>query len=80
MLNSLGHITSAAPTSSAPSEYHPDVSEERDAEARFKEVTEAHEALIDPERRAACDSIDQRHASGQSRRADDRPAPWPVGA
>jgi curved DNA-binding protein len=46
--------------------YHPDVSKEPDAEARFKEVAEAHEALIDTERRAAYDDIAQRHASGQS--------------
>ena len=45
--------------------YHPDLSQEPDAEARFKEVAEAHEALIDPERRAAYDAIAQRHASGQ---------------
>jgi curved DNA-binding protein len=45
--------------------YHPDVSTEPDAEARFKEVAEAHEALIDTERRAAYDDIAQRHASGQ---------------
>jgi curved DNA-binding protein len=45
--------------------YHPDVSKEPDAEARFKEVAEAHEALIDPERRAAYDDIAKRHASGQ---------------
>lgn len=45
--------------------YHPDVSKEPDAEARFKEVAEAHEALIDTERRAAYDNIAQRHASGQ---------------
>jgi curved DNA-binding protein len=45
--------------------YHPDVSKEPDAEARFKEVAEAHEALIDTERRAAYDDIAQRHASGQ---------------
>jgi curved DNA-binding protein len=45
--------------------YHPDVSKEPDAEARFKEVAEAHEALIDAERRAAYDDIAQRHASGQ---------------
>jgi curved DNA-binding protein len=45
--------------------YHPDVSKEPDAEARFKEVAEAHEALIDVERRAAYDDIAQRHASGQ---------------
>ena len=45
--------------------YHPDVSKEPDAEARFKAVAEAHEALIDPERRAAYDDIAQRHANGQ---------------
>ena len=45
--------------------YHPDVSKEPDAEARFKEVAEAHEALIDAERRAAYDDIAQRRASGQ---------------
>jgi len=45
--------------------YHPDVSKEPNAEARFKEVAEAHEALIDPERRAAYDDIAKRQASGQ---------------
>jgi len=45
--------------------FHPDVSSEPDAEARFKDVAEAHEALIDVERRAAYDEIAQRHANGQ---------------
>lgn len=45
--------------------FHPDVSKEPNAEARFKEVAEAHEALIDTERRAAYDDIAQRQASGQ---------------
>jgi curved DNA-binding protein len=45
--------------------YHPDVSKEPNAEARFKEVAEAHEALIDVERRAAYDDIAPRQASGQ---------------
>jgi len=45
--------------------FHPDVSKLPDAEARFKEVAEAHEALIDPERRAAYDSIGQGPARGQ---------------
>ena len=45
--------------------FHPDVSKEPNAETRFKEVAEAHEALIDPERRAAYDDIAQRHATGQ---------------
>jgi curved DNA-binding protein len=42
--------------------YHPDVSKEANAEDRFKEVSEAHEALIDPERRAAYDDLGQRRA------------------
>ncbi len=46
--------------------YHPDVSKEADAEARFKEVAEANEALTDPERRAAYDDVSRRHQSGQS--------------
>ena len=45
--------------------YHPDVSKEPNAEARFKDVAEAHEALIDPERRAAYDAVGQRHQNGQ---------------
>ncbi|MBC7701161.1 DnaJ C-terminal domain-containing protein [Aquabacterium sp.] len=35
--------------------YHPDVSKETDAEARFKDLAEAYEALSDPQRRAAYD-------------------------
>jgi curved DNA-binding protein len=46
--------------------FHPDLSKEPDAEARFKDVAEAHEALIDPERRAAYDDLAARHARGQS--------------
>ncbi|MCV2348535.1 DnaJ C-terminal domain-containing protein [Paucibacter sp. Y2R2-4] len=51
--------------------FHPDVSKEPQAEARFKAVAEAHEALIDPERRAAYDEMARRHASGQ----DSDPTP-----
>jgi curved DNA-binding protein len=46
--------------------YHPDVSEEPDAEERFKEVAEAHEALIDLERRAAYDEVVRRHENDQN--------------
>ena len=50
--------------------YHPDVSKEKDAEEKFKEMAEAYETLKDPEKRAAYDQLG-RHAPGQ----DFRPPP-----
>ena len=44
--------------------YHPDVSTEKDAEARFKDVSEAYETLRDAEKRAAYDQLGT-HAQGQ---------------
>ncbi|GAB1258273.1 curved DNA-binding protein [Aurantivibrio plasticivorans] len=44
--------------------YHPDVSEEHDAEDKFKEVTEAYEVLGDAKKRAEYDEIRQYGTQG----------------
>ena len=61
--------------------YHPDVSKEADAEARFKELGEANEVLRDPEKRAAYDQAgrqwERQRASGSQ---DFQPPPgWDAG-
>lgn len=55
--------------------FHPDVSKEPDAEARFKEINEANEVLRDPEKRAAYDALGTDWRAGQ----DFRPPPGSEG-
>src|SRR3984957_6037533 len=45
--------------------YHPDVSKEKNAEDRFKEVQEAYEVLRDPDKRAAYDQLGRDYRPGQ---------------
>jgi curved DNA-binding protein len=45
--------------------YHPDVSKEKDAEARFKELGEAYEVLKSAEKRAAYDRLKSQHSAGE---------------
>lgn len=49
--------------------YHPDVSKEPDAEAKFKEVGEAYEVLKDEQKRAAYDQLGSNWQAGQDFRA-----------
>lgn len=46
--------------------YHPDVSEQHNAEDQFKEITEAYEVLKIPEKRSEYDEIRQYGVHGQS--------------
>ena len=57
--------------------YHPDVSKEADAEAKFKELGEANEVLKDPEKRAQYDQLRQ---GGWRQGEEFRPPPgWGQG-
>ncbi|HEX5394162.1 MAG TPA: DnaJ C-terminal domain-containing protein [Rhodocyclaceae bacterium] len=56
--------------------YHPDVSKEKDAEARMMELNEANAVLSDPEKRAAYDQVGRGYSAGQDFRA---PPGWDTG-
>ena len=57
--------------------FHPDVSKEKDADARFKELGEAYDVLKDPEKRRAYDQLGADWKEGQ----EFRPPPeWNAGA
>ncbi len=56
--------------------FHPDVSKEANAEAKFKDAGEAYEVLKDPEKRAAYDELGANWKQGQ----EFRPPPnWDAG-
>lgn len=56
--------------------FHPDVNKEQDAEARFKEISEAYEVLGDAEKRAAYDQLGKEWKAGQEFRT---PPGWDEG-
>jgi curved DNA-binding protein len=59
--------------------YHPDVSKEADAEARFKDLAEAYAVLKDDERRAAYDAVGAQWQQGAGEPEFNPPPGWDSG-
>ena len=57
--------------------YHPDVSKEKNAESKFKEVQEAYEVLRDSDKRAAYDQLGRDYRPGQQFRPPSQAAANP---
>lgn len=57
-------------------EFHPDVSQAKDAAARMAEINEAHAVLSDAQRRAAYDAVGAGHRAGE---AFTPPPDWDAG-
>lgn len=53
--------------------YHPNINKEPGAEAKFKEIGEAHEVLGDAEKRAAYDQVGRSKARTSGRRRTGAP-------
>src|SRR4030095_5101447 len=51
--------------------YHPDVSKEKDAEEKLREMSEAYETRKDPEKRAAYDQLGSHRAGEEFRPPPD---------
>jgi curved DNA-binding protein len=59
--------------------YHPDVSKLPDTEERFKEIGEAHEVLMDAEKRAAYDAVGASGGPGRHGAEFQPPPDWNSG-